>query len=173
MTVRHALRHIEMSTKDAIAANLVGLGWNDSTDSPFNARVQVTTAATGLPTLTGSAPSGLTNPTTPTVQVSVMGQNPDDEIEIGGSNIETRYDIFVSVFAEPPVALALVDDILGYLAGRTVAPVIPFTDYAADAPVDDETLELEDVSAGRANPDRRDWLLITGTIVRNHRRSWT
>lgn len=173
MSFRHARRHIEESARVHIETYLSGLGWLDPVQAnrPFRApgAVKVVAEFIGLDG-TRQVAAGSDNPL---VSVAVPGEKPDIDQEIGGPLAQTDYDLFVSVLASPALVGVVTEDVVDLLAGRTARPVIAFIDQATGNPVSDEILELQDVSADRARPDRDDWMLITATIVRTFSRTWS
>lgn len=172
MSVRHARRSIEESARQHVAAYLTGLGWldADAANRPFHAPGQ-TSVVTEFLGLDGSRQIAA-GTTAPVVSVAIPGDGPDVETEIGGPLVETTYDLFISVVAAPALVGVLTEDVVDLLAGRTARPVIPFYQGSPGVLVPDEILELQDVSSGRARPDREDWMLVTATIVRTFSRSW-
>jgi hypothetical protein len=175
MTLRHAQRHIEASTKAHIRTRLTALGWlnADPTPRPFGAGLTVLTE-----TMTGTFGDDpkhtiVAGTDTPVVNIVVAGQGEDVDQEVGGPLVETPYSLFVTVVALPSLAAALGEDVLDLLAGRTSRPVIPFIDQITSLPVTGETLELAEVSSGKLTPDRPDVVVIGATILRTFDRSWS
>lgn len=168
--MRHARRHIEASAKAHLVTQLTALGWMGPGIRPYNApnSPNITLGFVGLD---GSTPVAAGGPV-PLIAVSIPGDNEDEETEIGGSAVQTAYDLFVSVIAVPAIVGVLTEDIVDILAGRTTRPVIPFINQATSLTVVGETLELEGVHSDRARLDRNDWMLITATVVRDFNRSW-
>lgn len=172
MSFRHARRHMEESARQHVLTYLTGLGWLDSVaaNRPFHA-AGATSVVSEFLGLDGSRPVAA-GTSTPLVSVTIPGEGADLDQEIGGPLVQTSYDLFVSVIAVPALVGVLTDDVVDLLAGRTAPPIIPFTDFATNSPGAGELLELQDVSADRARPDRDDWMLVTATIVRTFSRSW-
>lgn len=171
--MRFGRRHIEENARVHVSTYLAALGWADSVQDnrPFKLGGQ-TTVVTGMVGLDGSRPIAVgTN--APIVSIAIPGDNQDADQEVGGPLVETTYDLFVSVIAEPAIVGVLTEDIVNLLAGRSARPIIPFNDIQTSAAVTDEVLELQDVSSGRARPDRDDWMLVTATIVRTFSRDWS
>lgn len=172
MTVRHATRKIHDSLTMHVTDVLTGLSWIASSGRPFGltASVAVRTEFTG----DGGEPASGKALDSPIVAVVMLGDDVDTEVEVGGSNVETLYEFAVHVFARPGVATALAEDLRDALGGRSRPPALPFHDKALSGStlVTDETLEIEDVSMGRAQVDRPDWYLILGSVRRTHRRAW-
>lgn len=172
LPLRHARRHIEESARVHIASTLTVLGWLDplQANRPFKAP-DVTRVVSEFVGLDGSRPVAA-GTASPLVSVTVPSEGNDEEQEVGGVLVQTSYDLFVSVIAQPALVGVLTDDIVDLLAGRVARPIIPFIDFATNTTVAGETLELQDVSADRARADRDDWMLITATIVRTFSRNW-
>lgn len=174
MSLRHAQRHVEASVLSHVRLHLEALNWfsDDEAERPFGvARPEITTTLTGQ---YGTDPKHavVSGGARPTIGVSIVGQEGDEDTEIGGVLAEVTYALFVTVVAQPSIAVALGEDITDLIAGRVAPPVVPLVNQATGAPVRGETLELQDVSSGWLSPDRRDVVVISATVVRAFSRSW-
>jgi hypothetical protein len=172
--LRHGVRHAEYSVKIWLEEQLLALGWLEPAeiDRPFRAGLTtVNIGLTGrLDDLSGKL---ITGSATPVIGLSIAGNDPDEEVELGGATVEVGYDLFLDAIAAPRgILLALVEDLNDLLSGRSISPAVPFHDASTGVLVPGETLELSEVGWGFNRNNRDDWVLFSARLTRTANRSW-
>jgi hypothetical protein len=161
--LRHQSRHVHATILQHLQVNLDNDGW---VTPPINFGGPAVTLLDYQPMEAGETPAFNT------VAVSLGDQNADLDAELGGGLTATAYTLFVDVYAEKaPIAIALSDDIKGYLTHEIIA-LRDFTSdpagVATDAQIEFEDVIVEVLTSATTTVDKRSWRAVKATAVCYH-----